>query len=71
VDTAWFTSSYCAANECLETRWQKSSHSSSGGCVEARQDGVVQVRDSKDPDGPVLSVTPAGWVRFLASLRSE
>ncbi|XVQ10517.1 DUF397 domain-containing protein [Spirillospora sp. CA-255316] len=42
--------------------WRKSSYSASNGgnCVELAGDaGVVAVRDSKDPDGPVLLVTPA------------
>jgi hypothetical protein len=41
--------------------WRKSSHSTDNGgdCVEvARTPGAVAVRDSKDPDGPVLLVVP-------------
>jgi hypothetical protein len=30
--------------------------------------GVVAVRDSKDPDGPTLLVTPAQWRDFLAEV---
>jgi hypothetical protein len=43
-------------------KWRKSSHSGSNGgdCIElAGLTGVVAVRDSKDPDGPVLLLTPA------------
>ncbi|MFI0407818.1 DUF397 domain-containing protein [Actinomadura sp. 3N508] len=43
-------------------KWRKSSHSASNGgdCVElAGVSGVVAVRDSKDPDGPVLLLTRA------------
>ncbi|KAB2371858.1 DUF397 domain-containing protein [Actinomadura montaniterrae] len=47
-------------------QWRKSSHSASNGgnCVELAGAGadavdVVAVRDSKDPDGPVLLVTRA------------
>ncbi|WP_344586367.1 DUF397 domain-containing protein [Actinomadura vinacea] len=43
-------------------KWRKSSRSASNGgdCVElAGLPGVVAVRDTKDPEGPVLIVTPA------------
>jgi hypothetical protein len=43
-------------------KWRKSSRSGSNGgdCVElAGVGGVVGVRDSKDPNGPVLLVSPA------------
>ncbi|GAA4236791.1 hypothetical protein GCM10022254_47300 [Actinomadura meridiana] len=46
----------------LPTEWRKSSRSTSNGaeCVElAGAAGVVAVRDSKDPDGPVLLLTRA------------
>lgn len=41
--------------------WRKSSHSgANGNCVElAALPGAVGVRDSKDPDGPVLLLAPA------------
>ncbi|MDR3033776.1 MAG: DUF397 domain-containing protein, partial [Kitasatospora sp.] len=29
--------------------------------------GVVLVRDSKDPQGPVLAVSPAAWSSFAAA----
>ncbi|SNR27579.1 DUF397 domain-containing protein [Actinomadura mexicana] len=41
--------------------WRKSSRSSSNGgnCVElARMNDTVAIRDSKDPDGPKLLITP-------------
>ncbi len=51
-------------------KWVKSSRSSgsgSGDCVEVARnlDGVVAVRDSKNPDGPVLVFTPSEWRAFL------
>ena len=52
----------------IRNMWTKSSHSSAGGsCVEVRQsqDGPIQVRDSKNPDGPVLNFTPAQWSAFI------
>lgn len=48
--------------------WRKSSHSSDNGgnCVEAVDLGEsVAIRDSKDPDGPVLVASAAAWRAFL------
>lgn len=47
--------------------WRKSSYSfSSGNCAEvASAPGVVAVRDSKDPAGPVLTFSPRAWRAFL------
>lgn len=53
-------------------KWHKASRSSSNGdaCVEVATNlsGVVAVRDSKDPDGVVLAVSPAEWRAFVAAL---
>lgn len=39
---------------------------SQGNCVQMRTDGeVIQVGDSKDPDGPVLTYTKAEIVAWL------
>jgi hypothetical protein len=53
------------------TSWVKSSLSyANGNCVEvAPLPGVVAVRDSQDPHGPVLGFTPAGWRAFLTRAR--
>jgi hypothetical protein len=54
-------------------RWRKSTRSGGNGgdCVEvaANVAGLVGVRDSKDPAGPVLSFDPAAWTRFVESTR--
>lgn len=53
-----------------DVTWRKASRSgeNGGNCVElARLPGMVAVRDSKDPDGPVLLVTPAA---LRAALRA-
>ncbi|MFY1681472.1 DUF397 domain-containing protein [Micromonospora sp.] len=53
--------------------WHKSTRSSgnSGDCVEvaANLPGVVGVRDSKDPSGPVLTFAPAAWRSFLRNAK--
>lgn len=46
--------------------WRRSSRCDSGTCVEvAITDERVLLRDSRDPDGPRLSLTRAEWVDFL------
>jgi Domain of unknown function (DUF397) len=59
----------------LTRTWSKSSYSdpNGGNCVEARQfaKGTVQVRDSKDPGGPMLSFTAECWDAFIAGVRAD
>ena len=54
--------------------WRKSSRSGGNGgtCVEVARNlrGVVAVRDSKDPDGPRLVTSPAGWQAFTTSVKA-
>ncbi|GGR29992.1 DUF397 domain-containing protein [Streptomyces netropsis] len=52
--------------------WRKSSYSGNNGgeCVEVA-DGIpdaVPVRDSKNPQGPVLVFPATAWTRFIATL---
>jgi len=62
-----------------DARWRKSSYSddNGGNCVEVSDNfpGVVPVRDSKNPDGPVLVVGRAAWAAFtgtrVSGLRSR
>lgn len=54
--------------------WRKSpfSDSKTQDCVEvAWVDWLVAVRDSKNPDGPVLTFTPATWHGFLTGIRTD
>ncbi len=56
------------STELTRARWRKSSHSGDeGACVEiAALPRTVGVRDSKDPDGPVLLFAPDAWAAFAA-----
>jgi Domain of unknown function (DUF397) len=57
----------------MALKWVKSSYSSGTGgqCVEvARIPGVVAVRDSKDPSGPILRFTADEWKRLTELLKS-
>ncbi|MER6678420.1 DUF397 domain-containing protein [Streptomyces sp. NPDC000983] len=47
--------------------WIKSSYSTDEGpdCLEMATTEQVLVRDSKNPDGPRLTLTPATWAAFL------
>lgn len=54
-------------------RWRKSARSGSSGgqCVEVTMDspGMVGVRDSKDPGGPVVMVSSEAWRAFVGRLK--
>jgi hypothetical protein len=55
----------------VNTEWIKATASSDGGnCVQLRRAGnVVEVRDSKDPEGPVLRFTPSEFAAWLDGAR--
>lgn len=71
TELAWFKSSYSdsSGGECVEAAftWRKSSYSDSGGgdCVEVATTTAIHIRDSKAPDRPYLTVSPATWTAFL------
>ncbi|CAM5400270.1 DUF397 domain-containing protein [Streptomyces aurantiogriseus] len=51
-----------------ELAWFKSSYSSGSGdnCIEvATRPGHIHVRDSKDKDGPQLTLSPTAWADFV------
>ena len=73
-ELVWFKSSYSGGNDgesCIEVAyaWFKSSYS--GGtngesCVEvATTPATIHVRDSKQTDGPLLTLTPTAWSDFV------
>jgi len=51
--------------------WMKSSRSTgNGACVEVKSPATeaVVVRDSKDPQGPVLTFAPEAWSAFVTDV---
>ncbi|KQX55795.1 MULTISPECIES: DUF397 domain-containing protein [unclassified Streptomyces] len=75
TDLAWFKSTYSSGSgdDCVEVAlsWHKSSYSGGDGddCVEVASClSTVHVRDSKNPAGPQLALTPGTWTEFLARL---
>jgi hypothetical protein len=61
-----------SSSESERLNWRKAKRSMNGGnCTEiAAATGVIAVRDSKDPLGPVLRYPVTSWTSFLASARS-
>jgi hypothetical protein len=51
--------------------WRKARRSAgNGACVEtARSGGRILIRDSKDPDGPMLRYTGATWRMFISEAK--
>jgi hypothetical protein len=52
--------------------WRKASSSQVSSCVEVAFPSreVVVVRDSKDPDGPILRYAAADWGDFISGARA-
>lgn len=56
--------------------WRKSSYSGGAdpeSCIEVAPgfDGIVPVRDSKDPQGPALVFEAAAWAAFVAGVKAD
>ncbi|MFD9869029.1 DUF397 domain-containing protein [Streptomyces niveus] len=62
----------CPRPDLSTAQWRKSSYSNGdgGNCVEVADGhpGVIPVRDSKTPTGPVLLLTPTAWAAFVRSV---
>jgi hypothetical protein len=61
-----------ATPDYAQLPWYKSSRSAgNGACVEvAPLPSAMAVRDSKDPDGPVLCFSAGSWRLFIADVRT-
>ncbi|MGW6912719.1 DUF397 domain-containing protein [Kitasatospora sp. NPDC054939] len=62
------------SSDLVPSGWFTSSYSQQGGdCVEvaAHSRNVVPVRDSKDPEGPVLLFPADAWRSFITALRDD
>lgn len=58
--------------EHVELRWTKSSLSGAEACVEwaiTDDERLVCLRNSRDPDGPVLRFTGAEWAVFVEGVK--
>ncbi len=75
----WRKSSYSGGTggDCVEcaplgtAAWRKASYSgdTGGNCVEvASQPCRIAVRDSKNPEGPAFTVSPAAFAAFVGAL---
>ncbi|MFI8995184.1 DUF397 domain-containing protein [Streptomyces sp. NPDC053542] len=76
AEARWRKSSYSGdtGGDCVECAplggawWRKSSYSSdaAGECVEvAELPALIAIRDSKNPDGPVVTVSPGTFAEFI------
>jgi Domain of unknown function (DUF397) len=54
--------------------WRKSTRSggTGGNCVEVALNisEIIAIRDSKDPHGPSLAISPATWEEFKSRIRA-
>lgn len=61
--------------DLTRAQWRKSSRSgdNGGNCVEVARNlpGIVAVRDSKNLNGPVLTIEPAGWQDFIEDVKAD
>lgn len=55
-------------------KWRKSSFSDGqgGACVEVAVEGdTTALRDSKNPNGPILEFDPDEWAAFLKGVKAD
>jgi Domain of unknown function (DUF397) len=72
VEVEYRKSSFCADCNCVEVSYQKSSSCTRGDCVEVGHgEDKFFVRDSKNPNGPVLEFSRDEWDAFLAGVRNS
>lgn len=66
-------SNFLESASTADVQWRKSSFSGAqNDCVEISESlpGVVPVRDSKDPEGPVLTFGPVAFASFIDAVKS-
>jgi len=58
--------------EVIGPFWKSSHSGGEGNCVEVAPlpTGGRAIRDSKNPDGPLLHLSPEGWRAFLDGAKS-
>ncbi|WP_405478505.1 DUF397 domain-containing protein [Streptomyces sp. NBC_00009] len=64
---------FTALDIAPDSAWRKSSYSDGTGnsCVEVAETPTgIGLRDSKNPTGPALLLTPATWTRFITHVRA-
>jgi hypothetical protein len=62
------------SSEAAPLDWRKSTFSwANGDCVQvaSRSRGVVRVRDTKDPRGPMLAFDRGQWNAFVGAVRTN
>jgi hypothetical protein len=70
VEAAWLQSIRCGNGNCVEVAFVRPGRCETDGCVEVEfADGLVAVRDSKDPQGQALVFTPLEWQAFIDGVR--
>lgn len=53
-----------------DLRWSRSSQCDAGACVEIAQLGEsIMLRNSRHPEGPVLTVAKSRWTVFVARMK--
>ena len=59
------------ARQTGQPSWRRASFCASGECVEVtRQNGMIVMRDSKEPRSPMLHYTTQEWQSFVRSIKA-
>ena len=59
------------ARQTVQPAWRRASFCASGECVEvAQRNGMIILRDSKEPRGSVLHYTPEEWQSFVRGIKA-